>query len=171
MTNQKFAEAATIQVKDVWRLVGRQQDLVLEALHFLYGSIANRAMVAESIELSSKEAAPEHAGFLFQVQQTICWTPLRFFLKTLVEDPSVVIRAAAKGELIDREGSQWSDSEAALMGNANIVVMGAGLNERLLQELNQSDALKKAQGLWQESGIRIPFAPGLVVTMIGSVGG
>jgi hypothetical protein len=65
----------------------------------------------------------EFAFWISDIQQLICWTPLRQFLKELARSPFVYTRAAAKGEICDQSGEFWGDPEVGLIARANLFTM------------------------------------------------
>jgi hypothetical protein len=65
----------------------------------------------------------EIAWTLSEIQQLICWSPLRLFLWEFTKFPSLWVRAAAKGEIADQKGEFWDDPEVVLITQANLFTM------------------------------------------------
>ena len=94
------------------------------ALLLLYEYIENRAK-----DLTQCAGwTLEWCKVLYQVQQVICWSPLRVFIKVLATDELLAIRAAAKGELADRTGEFWGDPESGIMGRVNMFMITGQLD-------------------------------------------
>ena len=89
-----------------------------EELFSLLVSLQERGEEAER-----KRGAMEAVWAQSEVQQLICWTPLRQFLKEFTHSSSLWIRSAAKGEIVDQTGEFWGDPEIALVSRANLHTM------------------------------------------------
>lgn len=135
-----------------------------KALLMLYDFIAKKAEEAAGLERGS----PQWATRFFQVQQTICWSPLRIFLRQLTEDPAAAIRASAKGEICDRTAGKeyWGDPEVGLIGEANLPLMLSGASMAIQDELGREPAIAESMSLWQISGQVTRFTPQLGVRSI-----
>lgn len=70
-------------------------------------------------ELENEFSQTQQPRALFQLQQLICWSPLRVLLEEFSRSSSLALRAAAKGELFDQRGEFLGDSEAAIMARVN----------------------------------------------------
>lgn len=125
------------------------------ALLLLYDLVVETAEKA----LAAQERSREWNEGFYLVQQVLCFTPLRLFLRELTADPLLPIRAGAKGELCDRTGMQefWNDPEVGVISSANLAVM-----------FNPPDGcadprLKEAMNLWYVSTQGVNFTPQLVI--------
>jgi len=89
-----------------------------EELFSLLVSLQERGEEAEK-----KGGGMEAAWAQSEIQQLICWTPLRQFLKQFIRSSSLWVRSAAKGEIADQTGEFWNDPELALVSRANMSTM------------------------------------------------
>lgn len=106
------------------------------------------------------------AMYWHKIQQLQTWSPLRFFWETLASDESVVIRAAAKGNICEAAGCLSEDPEVGFMAGKNLEVMNKMLGiadfEEFRRRLNMFDGLPKAQELWVKAGFG-SFGPNLTI--------
>lgn len=95
----------------------------------------------------------EMAWSLREIQQLICFTPLRIFLEQFTQAPSKFVRAAAKGEIADQRGAFFADPETGLMAEANLLTMFQDRSDRISLF---SEKLEKILQKAQEAGLPIP---------------
>lgn len=114
-------------------------------------------------EFAAQATSPDN---WFKVQQLQTWTPLRSFWETLATDESLLIRAAAKGNICEANGEHGDDPEVGQIAIANFRVMQEAFNsndsQKLQRELAEHPQFKKAEELWVVAGFS-RFTPLLVV--------
>ena len=135
------------------------------ALLMLYDFIVAMATEVGAI---TEALSIEQCRLLYKIQQTICFTPLRFFIGTLAYDEKLAIRAAAKGELADR-GNQaaWADPEVGVISSANLAVMFTESMD-LQTNLWTDERITAADMEWMLASRGQSFAPQLRVTNLDS---
>ena len=116
-------------------------------------------------ELAQNPGSPEN---WYRVQQLQSWSPLFLFWTALAGDESLMIRAAAKGNIFESDGTRYArDPEVGIIAEKNLEVIQKIFSspdpEKAQDELRTYEGLPEAQELWVKAGFG-SFAPPLRIT-------
>lgn len=129
------------------------KDLARAALEGLFDVLA---ALEEKVMEALGANDPKVAWAISEIQQLICWTPLRQFLKALAGSPFAYTRACAKGEICDQTGEFWGDPEVGLIAQANLFVMMQPPEAREGRICFGSERLDEILSASREAGLPIP---------------
>jgi hypothetical protein len=105
------------------------KDLARKAFEDLFSILEQLEQRGEKALL--QEDWEEVAWTFSEIQQILCWSPLRLFLNEFTEFSSPWIRAAAKGEIADQTGKFLGDPEVGWIARANLFTMFKNHEERI----------------------------------------
>lgn len=135
------------------------------ALIILYDYILEKARIARD----QPEDSLEWCESWFIIQQVQTWTPLRYFWRLLAEDEVLPIRAAAKGNICEKTGTEyWGDPDLGLMTKANLPLVFSGRSMAIQEKLWNDEKIKRAVQLWEASTQGIKFSPELVISTLSA---